>query len=505
MKRGLLVGLGLVLVGGLVTPAVAPVGVEIASATPAMAIPFDFDGDGYADLAVSVGGEDVRGVVGAGAVQVMYGSALGVTARDQLWHQGRKGIKNKLEKFDGFGGVLASGDFDADGYADLAVGIPHENLGSVRDAGAVQVLYGSAAGLTARDQVWHQGKPGVLGKSERDDYFGYALAAGDFDADGDDDLAIGVRGESVGTVRTAGRVVVLNGAPGGLSATGAQTWRQGQNGISSQPTQDDNFGEGLAVGDVNGDGHHDLAISVGWEADSRPRAGVRSSAAHLLLGSPTGLTSADSQYILPHDIVDDPDQLGLTLAFGDFNSDGRSDLVLASPDSMVAVLHGHPDGLHPAQLSRAETPGEDAWWPIDGDFDTWDTQDVAVGDVTGDGNPDLVLGAGLDREAWSTLRLILGTDAGLGASYTSWTVDPGSYAGAGYYFVEVRPVSGGSHAWLVTSPAYWDHPDPGGTIAVLRGTPDGAAGPVTMWSQDSPGIKGKSESGDGFGYDSGAQ
>ena len=63
MKRALLVGMGLVLVGGVVTPAVTPTGVDPASAAVAggAAMPFDFDGDGYADLAVGVPGEDLRG------------------------------------------------------------------------------------------------------------------------------------------------------------------------------------------------------------------------------------------------------------------------------------------------------------------------------------------------------------------------------------------------------------------------------------------------------------
>ena len=128
MKRALLVGMGLVLVGGTASPVVTPTGASSAAAVAREAMPFDFDGDGYADLAVGVPGEDVRGVKDAGVVQVLYGSASGVSARDQVWHQGRKGITNKLEKRDRFGSSLTSGDFDGDGFADLAVGIPFENV-----------------------------------------------------------------------------------------------------------------------------------------------------------------------------------------------------------------------------------------------------------------------------------------------------------------------------------------------------------------------------------------
>ena len=147
MRRGLLVGMGLVLVGGVVTPAVTPVGVDSASAAvTGVGMPFDFNGDGYADLAVGVPGEDLRGRRDAGAVQVLYGSASGVTAHDQMWHQGRKGVKGALEKGDRFGTTLASADFDSDGYADLAIGILDEDIGTKKNAGAVQVLYGGPPG-----------------------------------------------------------------------------------------------------------------------------------------------------------------------------------------------------------------------------------------------------------------------------------------------------------------------------------------------------------------------
>ena len=71
---------------------------------------------------------------------------------------------------------MAAGDFDNDGLADLAVGVPFEDVGAIDDAGAVNVVYGSASGLTAAgDQQFWQGAAGVAGTAETSDSFGFAL------------------------------------------------------------------------------------------------------------------------------------------------------------------------------------------------------------------------------------------------------------------------------------------------------------------------------------------
>ena len=107
----------------------------------------DFNGDGCADLAIGVIGEDVpNGVDNAGAVHVLYGSAaIGLsTSFDQFWHQGHPGVPDDPEPSDWFGGALASGDFNADGYHDLAIGVPGEDVvtdgSAIADAGAVHVI-----------------------------------------------------------------------------------------------------------------------------------------------------------------------------------------------------------------------------------------------------------------------------------------------------------------------------------------------------------------------------
>jgi hypothetical protein len=107
-----------------------------SSSSPASAA--DFDQDGYADLAIGVVGEEVNGQPAAGAVNVLYGTSVGITpANDQLWTE--KSLSYTSWSSEYFGQALAAGDFDGDGAADLAVGAPGEDL-SVADGGVVYVI-----------------------------------------------------------------------------------------------------------------------------------------------------------------------------------------------------------------------------------------------------------------------------------------------------------------------------------------------------------------------------
>jgi hypothetical protein len=207
----------------------------------------DFDNDGFADLAVGVPFEDIGGVADAGAVNVLYGSAGGLTGNgSQLFRQGAGGLAGAPEVRDQFGLALAAGDFNNNGPADLAIGALFEDIGGVPSAGAVNVLYGSAGGLTGTgSQLFWQGAPGVAGVPEVDDLFGSALSAGDFNNNGRADLAVGVRGEAIGTAEGAGAVNVLYGSAGGLTATGSQLFWQGAAGVAGTAEADDSFGAAL--------------------------------------------------------------------------------------------------------------------------------------------------------------------------------------------------------------------------------------------------------------------
>ncbi len=210
----------------------------------------DYNYDGRADLAIGAHLEDIGNVEDAGAIHVLYGSNNGIaTVGNQLWHQNKNGILDSVEEDDSFGQALTSGDFNGDGACDLAVGAPHERISGQKKGGVVNVLYGSSTGIVATgNQLWHQNIAGIKSSVQTNDRFGWSLAAGDFNGDKKDDLAIGVPYKNLsGGVKNAGAVSVIYGSITGLSALGDDIWHQDKSGVEEIAEANDNFGWALAA------------------------------------------------------------------------------------------------------------------------------------------------------------------------------------------------------------------------------------------------------------------
>jgi len=127
-------------------------GAVAAQAAPVGSLQADFNNDGADDLAVGAPGEDVGSVGDAGSVNVLYGTAgTGLSGSgSQLFTQ----PVSAVEVGDQFGSALASGDFNDDGFADLAVGAPGEDVGSVPDAGAEPNWSPTSTALTGWVNSW---------------------------------------------------------------------------------------------------------------------------------------------------------------------------------------------------------------------------------------------------------------------------------------------------------------------------------------------------------------
>ncbi len=302
----------------------------------------NFNGDLYDDLAIGVPDEDVFVTVNrvdAGGIVVLYGSADGLTpVGSQGITRNAPGMVVAVTAGDEFGYALAAGDFDGDTFDDLAIGARYDDEAG-HDRGSVDILYGSASGLdTTTHEVWHLDSPGIDYPDEQGEELGAALATGDFDADGRDDLAIGVPNHDGGTSEE-GRVLVLYGSSSGITTAGHLLVDQDTPFVAGEPEEDDNFGQALAAGDLDGDGADELIVGIpGERYVSGPANRDGAGAAQIFQGAPIfGLDPTQNQ-ILDYSLVGDPalsDGFATALLAADFDASGTDDLAFTVPRRLV--------------------------------------------------------------------------------------------------------------------------------------------------------------------------
>ena len=431
------------------------------------------------------------------------------------------------------------GDFNGDGRADQAIGIPKEDLPSAADAGAVQVLYGTDTALSgANDQRFTQDVPGVPDVAEPGDRFGAATAASDFNGDGYGDLAIGTPGEDDGGVTDMGRVTILYGSATGLKTAGALLLGQGSPGVPDGNEPGDKFGGALAAGNLGRGTEGDLAIGApGEDVGAINSAG----AVTTLYGTADGLGTAGAA-LWHQDVAgveqtaEAGDAFGSVLAIGDLGSGAEGDLIVGVPTEnagrgVVQVLYGTTvNGVSAAgdTLISQNTPGLGSSAQVGDKFGAA----LAVGSLqNAESAYDLAVGspgedAGGNADS-GTVHVLFGRDAGALTTQAAWNINQGHPViatgnGIGDRFGAALAIGDfggkgdggakqGSPASLTAEAAdlgdlavgvpgeSFGELDDVGAVSILYGDlgPDGPH--VQHWHQDVAGVAGTNEAGDKFG------
>ncbi|MGA3028587.1 MAG: VCBS repeat-containing protein [Bryobacteraceae bacterium] len=309
----------------------------------------DFNGDGFPDLALS---EE------SGEITILQGSGAG-SFTPVFQYQLANGLP-------GLPVAMVTADFNSDGKPDLAVAVEDYTLGSPNFAA---VFLGKGDG-TFQEPTAVTVPAGLNVAS---------LAAGDFNGDGKPDLAVVVNTEDGGA---ADEVLIFLGNGDGSFKLSA-TYAAGPVAFA------------IVAGDFNGDGKLDLAIA------NQGTNGQQNGGISLLLGKGDGTFSALPPIPLSGSTDVSPYAVGpSSIAAADLNGDGKLDLVVTLSNGTtypggLAVLLGRGDGSFLAPVIYPVTAAG-----------------VVIGDLNGDGIPDLIVSTPMSTDAYGGAGYLLGNGDG---------------------------------------------------------------------------------------------
>ncbi|MGW7244182.1 FG-GAP-like repeat-containing protein [Streptomyces sp. NPDC054804] len=379
-----------------------------------------------------------------------------------------------------------SGDFNGDGYRDLAIAAPVAKVSGKSGAGYVAVVYGTKNGLdTTKRQIISQATTGVPGNPASGDYFGDRLTTGDLDGDGYTDLVVGVHSERIGTTDSYGNVTVLWGGASGL---------KGASNLSSpMPRYRNELGWALASGDFDGDGHTDLAVG-----------NVAAPELNIFRGPITRKGKAASLVG-----IDTSTQTGINtdkIIAGEVNGDGRTDLLVMGQEETASGDYRTRSVLYTGSATGTLKAGK----KLAGGYE------AVIADVNKDGYGDIVTGNFMEKSATEpngglggAVTVTYGAAGGLSSRTPvritqdtagvpekgekndgfGWSLSAGDVNGDGYADVAVG-------AYAETFGAKKE----AGTVTVLRGSAGGLTGSgAKLFSQDTTAVPGTAQSKDFFG------
>ncbi len=284
-----------------------------------------------------------------------------------------------------FGWSVTVGDFDNDGYADIATGAPYADVGANTDAGAAYIYYGPFSGDDTSPDV-------MIVANNSGDRLGWAVAAGKFTNDSYWDLIV---------------TQIDNDAYAYYGYSGWSGWETTPNATFdlSQFEEEDtyNFGNAVAVGNIDyavGLNYDDVVF--GANLSDNPGDGKNPDGLAYMFISPFAATEITEDARLYPEEHSNDGEFATSLACGKIDDDDKYDVVVGEPmvngtDGMVHIFYGKNIGSVGVGYST------EAYLEYEYSEEKFGLS-VAVGSMDSDSYDDILVGAPANSEYGSDKR-----------------------------------------------------------------------------------------------------